>query len=227
LSTPLFSQTVEIIQSNDYTTEKPGNDFAYIVDKVDTSRLQFVARYKSLGKGKESSVQYLYYSILHSAKAKGANSFKLLNYYVNEKMDEAYLILDTYFSVDSILSENYNLSEKNVVYIFGGKIERGNNVYSFKVNNEKKQLSSGFYCKLNINEGEEIKINKGGITGESRIIKGTKNKGAVFISLGGFGLDGASSSWGTGSVLISTGRIEKLDSDFGLVLTSILKPMKY
>jgi hypothetical protein len=216
-----FSQT-EVIRKSDKQFSIPGNDFAFIESTTDTTKLEFVATIKSTGKN-NASIQKTYFDILDKAKSYGANCFKLNSYTRNDSSNEITLILDTYFGNDSILNINFVNHEESTIFVFGDENPNDTKTYSFKVNGEKKTIKSGTYYKQIIKEGEEIKINKGGISGMTMWFKYKQGSKATFLTLTGLGLGGGPVPNDIIGVSINTGRLNHVQGDLGSLLKNILK----
>jgi len=214
-----FSQT-ETLKKSNKEFSAPGNDFAFIEPNTDTTQLEFVATVRSIAK-KGSGISKAYFASLEQANKYGANCFKLNSYNKNDS-GEVILTLDTYFGNDSILSTNFNNHEATAVFIFGDENANGNETYSFKVNGDKKTIKSGTYYKQIIKPGEEIKINKGGITGMTVWFKYKEGRKATFLTLTGLGLGGPMPADIIG-VAFNTGRLNPVEGDLGCLLKNLLK----
>jgi hypothetical protein len=222
----IFSQTVEILNQSDKKFASPTNDFAYIENKSDTTKFEFVAAIKATDNNKTTNIQTLYNSILDKAKSIGANCFKLNSYLRNDTTNDVVLILDTYFGNDSSVNDNFAVHEKNTVFIFCNDKINESETFNFKINGDKKKIKSGTYYKEIIKEGQEIKLNKGGFTGMTMWFTWKKGKPATFLTLTGFGLGGGPIPYGTIGVSFNTGRIYPIDEDLGTLLAQILKEDK-
>ena len=217
-----YSQKVEIIRQSENLISKTDNYFAFLETTTDTLQLTFVATVKASGKKNDVSLQNLFYKIHNKANALGANSFKLNTYISNDSTTESVLILDTYVGSVAVLDTNFDHHEQNMIVIFGDDKINGSDTYSFKINDEKKNIKSGTYYKYIIAKDREIKINNGGFLGMTVFLKWKPNKQAAFLSLTGFGIGGPLSSQTIG-LSFNTGRINSIEGDFGLLLMQILK----
>ena len=216
------AQTVDIIQKSSFASPGPQKDFHFLEPSFDTVSIRFVATLKVTGSGKQSDIDVLYAKVKEKANELGANAFKLSSYNKSEVDKTSVLQLDTYYGSDSALGVNFEQHEKNVVYVFGDA-DKSNKSYTFKVDNEKKEIKGGTYYKQVMKEGQELKINKGGMIGATVWTKWRKDRPATFLTLTGFGLGGGPLPPGMAGVAINTGRINYVNGNLGHLLTQILK----
>ena len=216
-----FSQT-EIIRKSDKQFPVPGNDFAFIEAATDTNTLEFVATFKSDVKASEG-IQAAYFSIQEQAGKIGANTFRLNHYSRNDSSNTLTLILDTYYGSDSAKMVNFNHHEETAFIIFGDENPNGEKTYSFKVNGKKKEFKSGTYFKYILKEGEQVKINKGGISGMSIWFNYEKGSKATHLTMTGLGLGGGPVPGDVVGIAVNTGRFRHVPGDLGCLLKNILK----
>jgi hypothetical protein len=216
------AQTVDVIQRSAFATPGPQKDFHYLEPNFDSVGIRFVATLKVTGTGKQSDIDVLYAKVKEKANELGANAFRLNSYDKSDITKTSVLQLDTYYGPDSALGINFEQHEKNVVFIFGDA-DKSNKSYTFKVDNEKKEIKGGTYYKQVIKEGQELKINKGGMIGATVWTKWRKDRPATFLTLTGFGLGGGPMPPGMTGVAINTGRINYVNGNLGHLLTQILK----
>ena len=215
------AQTVEILKQSDNITQSDDKDFAFIESTTDINSLKFIATIKVTGVDKLASIEAVYFKAKEKAHDLGANGFKLGDYNQNDNPRQSILILDVYNGSDSILNINFANHEKNIVYIFGNE-RKSDETYSFKIDNIKQELKSGTYYRHENKEGQEVKINKGGLTGATIWIKWKENKPATFLTLTGFGLGGGQVPYGTVGVSFNTGRINFIDGNLGHLLIQVM-----
>lgn len=216
------SQTVEVIKKSDLNFPGQQKDFHYLERGFDTASFRFVATLKATGAGKQADIDLLYAKLKEKANELGANAFILNSYNKSEGDKTSMLQFDAYYGSDSALGANFERHEKNVVFIFGDA-DKSNRSYSFKIDNEKKEITGGTYYKQVIKEGQELKINKGGMIGATVWTKWRKDRPATFLTLTGFGLGGGPMPPGMAGVAINTGRINYVNGNLGHLLTQILK----
>jgi hypothetical protein len=221
LSHTILAQKVEIISQSDFQPIKKQKDLAFIEPKTDTTGLKFVATIKSSGEGKKAALDVLFYTVKYKAQKLGANTFKLKSFEKNDSLDAATLTLDVYYAADSLLNINFDNHEKNVVYIFGD-FKESEKIYSFKLDNEKKELKGGTFYRYVNEEGREVRINKGGFSGATVWIKWEENKPASFLSMTGFGLGTGPAPAGQIGISFNSGRLNYIDTNLGHLLVSLL-----
>jgi hypothetical protein len=221
LSNVIGAQTVEVINKSDYNLGVISEDFAFIEPTTDSTDIHFIARIKASAKKDKTDVGDLFYKIRATAQKLGANAFKLRSYEKADVGRKPVLVLDTYYIADSSLSLNFDNHEKNVIYIFGDS-EKSDKIYSFKINNTKKEIKGGTFYKLENKEGQEVKISTGGFTGATVWIKWKENKPATFLSLTGLGLGGGTVPAGQIGMSFNTGRINPINGDLGHLLAQLL-----
>ena len=222
-STNSFSQTIETIKKSEKLFTKKGKDFAFLESPIDTATLEFVATIKATGRNKKEYISSLYFAIMEKAKTMGANSFRMHSFLFNDSSKIYSLSLDTYFSTDSLLQQNFELHEKNMVFIFGDEKIDGKETQSFKVNGLMKNIKSGTYYREELREGNELKITKGRITGMTVWLNWKPKRQSAFYTLTGFGLGGSTVPAGVIGMSFNTGRLTNIDGNLGTLLTQILK----
>ena len=219
------SAQVEIIKEGK-TYSRYADDFVFIDSQTDTIQLVFVARIKASEKENKNTLQTLFLQIQNKATKLGATSFKVYSFQRNPTTTEALLILDVYFASQDLLLSNEANYTKNVVYVFGGE-QPSQDEFSCKVDNQKMVFKSGTYLKLPLQQGKELKVSKGGITGAAAWFNWKEEKPAIFLSISGIGLagGGVSPNGGVG-VAFTTGSLNKIDSNLGYLYTPNLKTSK-
>jgi len=221
----LYSQKIEFITKND-TLEKPEyQQFIYLCEATDLTTLKLVAKVKSTGS--LNNIALLFENLKNETQKLGANAFRFENF---KKIDteNGELVLSTYFCNDDTFDRNFENIPKNKIYIFGNQNLTEQKIQSYKVNGNKYEITNGMYKEFQVQIGEEIKINKGGFAGATLWITGEENNSASFLSFSGIGLDGALYNPGSNAVgmNISTGRISKIEPNFGLALLKIFEQQK-
>ena len=218
---PVLAQTVEIVKQADRVKQTANMDFAFIEPSTDVNALDFVATIRVTGADKLAGIDIVYTKAKEKAHELGANCFKLSDYQQNENPRQSILTLDVYHGGDSILDINFASHEKNVVYIFGGERKSAES-FVFKVNNIKQELKSGTYYRHENKEGQEVKINRGGLMGATTWIGWRKDKPATFLTLTGFGLGVGAGPDGAVGVAFNTGRINYIDGNLGHLLIQLM-----
>lgn len=225
-----FSQRVEVLQQSGLKNLPEGKKYAFIEPSTDTSDIKFVATIYAKDKNRKSNIEAMYFGIREKANKLGANCYRLKSFTRDTLNSEAVLILDSYVAPDTVLSQNKANHEKNVVFVFGNERE-GDKTMSFHLNGETKEIKSGTYYKISLEEGKDIKVSKGGTVGGAWVWLGwEKDKQPDFFSLSGFGLMDWSeqqrpSMFNQGSSIgFHTGGINRIGNiSLGLLLTQLLK----
>lgn len=218
----IFSQTIEFLEKKDSIENPKYKQFIFLSKETDISESRFIAKVKSTGNLK--NVTQLYDKIKNELQNYGANSFKFESFKkLNDENGE--LILSTFYSNDSILTENFKKLPKNMVYVYGDQDMTNKKTQTYKLQGEKQEIENGKFKKIEVKLGEELKINKGGFTGMTYWIKGEADKNSYFLSFSGIGLNGVSNNYQTGGVgvNITTGKINKIEPNLALVLLEIFE----
>lgn len=157
--------------------------------------------------------------IKDAAQRKGANSFKFESF---KKIDSenGELILSAYYVEGSFFDINFENLPKNKIYIFGNQNLLENKTQSYKVKSEKYEIENGKYKVFDINESEDIKINKGGFTGMTLWISRKEGEFSNYLSFSGIGLNevGYQPYGGGIGVSINTGTINRVEPNLALAL---------
>lgn len=218
-----YTQHVEIINKSGIKNLAESKTFDFIQPATDTNFFQFVATIKAKDKDRTSVVESLYNDIRKQANKLGANCYKVNSFTRSGSTGETVLILDCYFAWEATMITNSANQEKNTVFIFGKEKEDGNRAISIKVKDSIIVIKPGTYLKYVLKEGESLRINKGGITGDTRWIKWKKDNPPSFYTLTGFGLMDVQ-AYPVYGISFNSGRINQInDISLGLLLTQILR----
>jgi len=225
ISCSLYSQKIEFITKND-TLQKPAyQQFIYLCEATELTTLKLVAKVKSTGSLK--NIALLFEKLKSETQKLGANAFRFESF---KKVDteNGELVLSTYFCDDDTFDINFENIPKNKVYVFGNQNLTEQKTQSYKVNGNKCEITNGKYREFQVQLGEEIKINKGGLTGATFWTTGEENKSASFLNFGGIDFDGGNYNPGSNAVgvNINTGRISKIEPNLGLTLLKIFEEQK-
>lgn len=214
-----YAQDAKVLKKSGIKIASSGPKYAFIEPSIDTSQLQFVATVQAKAKNRKPVIGSMYFSIREEAKKLGANCF-LINHYVADTLNNiSILILDSYYTPDSVLAINTESHEKNSVFIFGKEEDDGKTMSCF-IKGEKKEIKHGTFLKFVLKEEDYFELSKGGIAGESVTIRWEYNMQPAFYSLSGFHLSELN-SMGVG---FSSGSINKFSNiSYGLLLTQLLK----
>jgi hypothetical protein len=160
----------------------------------------------------------LYYKLWNTANEMGANSYTIDS--VIKKIDTITVCLSFYQFNEHDFTKNNELKNKNIIYIIGDynqfPVKR-----NLSINNQKLVLLPNKYLLYKTKIGDNLKINIGGVLGETKFIKVENEIETKYFSLVGFDADFDINN--SVSVKFSTGRITKLESDFGNFLITIFE----
>lgn len=218
------SQPIDILNKSDKKFKKRGKGFEYINPTTDTLNYEFIATLKTKGRKSTADIGRLYINLSEKARIIGANSFKLNSFERNVSQREIELTIDIYFASDSVKRLNRANHAVNVIYLFGDSNFDTYKTYSFTINDQEKLIHSGQYLEVKLNEGEHVKIRKGGIAGSTVTINWENGKSAVYLSLSNFGFGGVAPPPGNSGYVVSfyTGKISYLDENIGQLLVNVL-----
>lgn len=232
---PAFPQTIDLVNQSDTKFKKSWKTFDFIEPEISIEQLAYVATFKATGRKSTADMYRMFNGIREKSRFYGGNCFILSSFTRHGPRGEVTLVLDTYFATDSILEANNSSHPKNVCFIFGDDNPDKERMHSFKINGEEKVIPSGTYFRQEINEREEIKINKGGFTGATVKLYWMPDKDAVYISQSGPGVGAISptvgnANFGVGSgisgISVNTGRLNPMESNLGRLLVELLEESK-
>ncbi|MFH0894127.1 MAG: hypothetical protein V2A54_06805 [Bacteroidota bacterium] len=192
-------------------------EFAYLDTSINRTKIKFIKTFNY--SNKENTISSLYTYIRFYALSLGANSFSFTNFLKNDSLKDCTLILDTYYSYDSILSKNNEALEKNTIYFLSDNLS-GNKTYKFSINNKKKKIKDGYFIKYKINEGETIKFSRNGM---SISLSSQQNSSAQFYTFKKGKIVNGPQSYGSVSLYVDSGGFLKIDKSLGFLLINILK----
>ncbi len=218
-----FAQSVEVVSNgNTKLNSYPKNKASvFIYQKADTSKLQFVATYKTTGFDRFSTAGDVFLLIKKQAREDGANCFALRSFFY-DSIKRPNIVIDAYYGSDDVVKAITSSYETNAVYIFSPE-KIGRDSFSLKINDVKRTFSTGTYLKFVVKEGEKLNISKGGFTGTRAQIKFQKDKPPIYLMVfGGTHLGGGPlQAPGTIGVTYSTGEIKDMTDDYGQFLVQI------
>jgi hypothetical protein len=219
--TCIFSQDVERTRTGTTLGKLKRNvPFYFLDEKIDTTGLTFVGTFKASAKGGKSEIKNLYDAIQEAAKKVGANTFKLVRFHRAEN-DEGELILDTYSADEAVIAQSQQLQERNVVFIFFEERRAPDHDIAFKINEDRRVLHGGQYYAHSLQENEQVKISKGGLS--NMWISGEKDRPAAFISLTGFATEKSSQQLRSAGTPYNENKIYTIDRNLGAMLTRVLQ----
>ena len=199
--------------------------FIFIDKKFDASFLKSIGPFQCVSKDGDDLGDMLRAIRVQAVNA-GANCFKLRDFQINDTTKQLILTLDTYLASDRQLELNSEMHETNVVYIISDD-KFSDKDYSFKLNGVAMNIKSGYYHKHYLKKGTETIINKGGFTGTSFRLKCEENKPPLFLTVSGIAFAEPTGIPARGpGVAVTTGKINQLSKNFGLLLVNTLVEMK-
>jgi hypothetical protein len=216
----VFSQDVERIRTGATLDKLKRNDeFYFLHPQIDTVTTTFVGTFKASAEGNKSRIENLYDVIRDEARKAGANAFKFVSFDRGE--DEGALILDTFFADGTVISQSNQLSDRNIVFIFFEERPSPDHSITFKINENRRVLRGGQYYAYPIEESEQVKISKGGIS--SMRLSGGKNRSAAYLSLTEFGTGKVSQQVRSSGTPYNENTIYTIDRNLGALLTLVLE----
>ncbi len=212
------AQDMEVLQKFDSSRADILDVFLYIEDQIAIEKLTHVALIQASDNRK--GLENLYTFARNRASELGANCYRITEFDYKENVLR--IILDFYYA-DSLMKKSiFQHQPTNTVYVFGS--DSPDKIVSCKVNNMRLELPPFTYYKKENTRGQEIKVSKGGMTGQAVWVTWAQNKPARYITLSGFGISNVSMGGGVG-VGFNTGRISYIDVDFGRFLSVVMKPV--
>ncbi len=213
-ATILQAQNFEVIQKADSIPRIKYKGLTYINPKTDIEDYYFTSKIKIVSNDFNDILKILQKtSINHSA-----NAFKLIK--SSKVNNQTVVILDLFSAKSELIRANNKLNEKNTIYIFGNDKK----TQKFKINRKRIDLKPNEIFKYVITKDSPIKINKGGITGESRYHKWQENQPLIFYIFGSGNLTPTSSNgYSDLSLSRNTGKIYEMDTDFAKLLMDLKK----
>jgi len=197
--------------------------FTFLESAIDSTSISFIRTFKCIS-NKKDDIPSLYRAIAYQAKGLGANSFKVSSFN-RDSLGVMTLVLDTYSADSSVLNSNQQMHESNVVYIFSDD-KFNNKEYTVSINRVKHSLQSGKYIRHTIEQGKQVRIDKGGRIGSSLIIHWESDKPAQYVTVSGFAFTEGPPNRSGGSIGVTSGIINSLDSNLGMLLAAILIEQK-
>jgi hypothetical protein len=222
-----LSQNVRIIRKGDFREFPQSTVFTFLEPIVNTGQIEFVATIEARSKEKSGTIEKLYNAIRKRAIAMGATCYKLNSFSRPDSLKETILVLDCYYAGETVMKFNASNQSLNSIFIIGNE-NPADRPMSFQVNGDPQEVKAGYYFKYVMKEGEEVKINKGGFTGSSVVVKWKPEQQPMFFTLSGFGLNSInpSASGAGASVMFNTGKIHRImNVSVGLLITQMLKKM--
>jgi len=210
----LYSQSLEIIKKADSIPQVKYKGLTYINSKTDITDYYFTSKIKITSNDFNEILKILQKTSIDYS----ANAFKLIE--LNDTDTQMVVILDLFSVKSELINVNNQLNEINTIYFFGND----NKTQKFKINRKRIDLKPNEVLKYLIPKDTQIKINKGGITGESRYHKWVKDQPVIFYIFGS-GSFTPTNSDGYSNLFfnINTGKIYEMDTNFAKLLMDLKK----
>tara|TARA_B110000259_G_scaffold153761_1_gene174130 strand:- start:428 stop:1105 length:678 start_codon:yes stop_codon:yes gene_type:complete len=208
-----FGQEIEIIEKTDSIPQIKEKGLAYINSETNLNDYYFIAKIKI-----ESNDFNTILSKLQRASIDlSANAFKLIK--KGHSNNQTSIIVDLYAANLDLVKSNSKLNESNVIYFFGNDSKK----QKFKINKTKIELIPEQIYRYEIPKNAEIKINIGGITGETVYRKWKENQSEIFYAFGSGNLTTSGNGYSTVYLSINTGKILELKTEFAKLLMDLKK----
>ncbi len=189
-------------------------------DDLDTTKLTFVASYEIVSEPKPS-LEKIFKVAESAARNAGANAFRLKS--ISE--DYNHTLIDAYFLDETAIQKNWELTDKNVFYVFGGEKYDTPAYYSFECNGAGKTVKNGTYFKYTLKEGEQVKLKKGTLAGTTMWVKWKPNQLPGYFSIHGFTKEVVVKRT-TQSQSFRPGKFPAVESSLGAFLVKVLVEKK-
>jgi len=213
-TTILYSQSLEIIRKADSIPQIKYKGLTYINSKIDITDYYFTSKIKITSNDFNEILKILQKTSIDYS----ANAFKLIE--VNNVDNKTVVIFDLFSAKLELININNQLNETNTIYFFGND----NKTQKFKINRDKINLKPNEIFKYLIPKDTQIKINKGGITGESRYHKWIEHQPVIFYIFGSGSFNPVSDDGYSNVFLnINTGKIYEMDTNFAKLLMDLKK----
>ena len=226
----LLGQDVTVIRKNEnFTVSEKHKEFYYIEKKFPLTNDRWLATLDGFCTNtRKSNLETLFYGFWKKANTMGANAFFIEDF--RNASDTVFVTISIFNLTEQELDDNYELYSCNSIYVFGDLIASNlkTNIpkrREVKINKEKIKIYPLSYYEYQSAIGEKVNISIGGFLGSSYTRTGEDGKVSVYLSLGGGTIKPAISPYGSAGagIIISSGSIYTLDTNFGQFLVEILK----
>ena len=208
-----FSQETEIIEKRDSIPQIKEKGLSYINSGTNLNDYYFIAKVKI----ESNDFNEILRKLQRISIDLRANAFKLIE--KDHSNNQTSVFVDLYAAQPDIVKSNDNLNEFNVIYFFGNDSRK----QKFKINKTKIELNPEQIYRYEIPKNSEIKINIGGITGETVYHKWKENQSVIFYAFGSGNLSTSGDGYSTVFLSINTGKILELKTDFAKLLMDLKK----
>lgn len=232
-----FSQKIKVLDMNQTiqaspkknTTEKKQKrksqkvrGLYFLHPQFDTQTVTYIAKYQFDQNNQTSyHIEKVLAAIQRLANKHQGNAFKLVDHKINpQKRQIDFLEIEIYRIDEAAFEKNLALIPKNTVFIMGNL--KGKSTKKIKVNNQRRTIPPFTCLTLQAPLGEYIKINVGGIFGQTGHIKSRKDKPSQFFSFSNFGIAPGAPITRSVGVTINTGRFYPMEPSYGYFLSLML-----
>ncbi|WP_010520570.1 hypothetical protein [Aquimarina agarivorans] len=208
-----IGQEIQIIKKTDSIPKIKEKGLAYINPETKLNDYYFIAKIKI----ESNNFNTILSKLQRASIDLNANAFRLVEKDIfNNKTS---IIVDLYAANLDLVKSNSKLNESNVIYFFGNDSKN----QKIKIKKTKIELNPGQIYRYEIPKNEEIKINIGGITGETVYHKWKENQSVIFYAFGAGNLSTSGNGYSTVNLNINTGKIFELKTDFAKLLMELKK----
>jgi len=202
------SQEVEILNKADSLPSIKEKGLVFINTETDLTDYYFIAKVKITS----NDYNQILRGLQKTAIKFSANAFKYIE--KEDLEDQTSVTLKLFSATDELVGINQANSETNVIYFFGNDRK----TQKFKIDKKKIELNPNEIYRFELPKEQDVKINKGGFTGMTIFYRWKENQPVIFYAFG----SGNLSTFGHGNssigLLVSSGSILELKSDFAYLL---------
>jgi len=220
----VFSQKIDIVDMNATVQEKTQKTqgLYFLHPDFDVTNTPYVAKYQFTQSDQTSyHIHKIFAAIQRLANQHGGNAFRLLDYKVDATKRQIISLSISIYRINEVdYQKNLHFIPTNKAFVFGNL--QGKALRKIKINDQKTFVPPFSCIALQTVPGNYIKINIGGIFGQTQWVKSRIGKPSKFFTLSAFGM--APGLWANGSkgVKINTGRLYLMEPSYGYFLTLIL-----
>ena len=219
-----FSQKIDVVDMSTTIQKKitKTKELYFLHPDFDVKSTNYVARYQFNQTHQTNyNIHKIFAAIQRLANKHGGNAFRLLDHKVDtEKQQIASLSIAIYRINEIDFQKNLHYLPTNQVFVFGNL--HGQSTRKIKVNDQKTWIPPFSCIALQTAPGKSIKVNIGGLFGQTHWVKSRLGKPSKFLSLSSFGMAPGISPRGSVGVNINTGRLYLMEPSYGYFLTLIL-----
>ena len=219
-----FSQKIDVVDMSTTAQQEIKNtkELYFLHPDFEVTNIPYIAKYQFNPSDQTSyPIHKIFAAIQRLANKHGGNAFRLLDYKVDAaKWQITFLSISIYRINEADYQKNLHFIPTNKAFVFGNLY--GKALRKIKINDQKTFVPPFSCVALQTLPGNYIKINIGGIFGQTQWVKSRVGKPSKFFTLSTFGM--APGLWANGAkgVKINTGRLYLMEPSYGYFLTLIL-----